>query len=134
MDELDELVTSSLEREITRDGITVAIRIYRGADEDEWILDVEDQDGGSTVWNEQFPTDQAALDEAMRTIDTEGIGTVTSRPEQVGPTLRPPIRGRASRGHQVDRATCGSAGGGSHCFWLPERAVRTTPLSEEGHG
>ena len=80
MDEPDELITSSLEREITRDGITVAICIYRGRDEDGWILEIEDQEGGSTVWNEQFPTDHAALDEAMRTIDTEGIGTFTSRP------------------------------------------------------
>ena len=79
MSELDELVTSSLEREVTRDGITVAICIYRGKDEEGWILEIEDEQGGSTVWNEQFPTDQAALDEAMRTIDAEGIGTFTSR-------------------------------------------------------
>ena len=75
MTDQDELVTSPLEREITQDGVTVGICIYRGASEVGWILEIEDQDGGSTVWDDRFPTDQAALDEAMTTIETEGIGS-----------------------------------------------------------
>jgi hypothetical protein len=73
MNEADELITSPLARKITRDGVTVGICIYRGASEDGWLLEVEDQDGGSTVWDDRFPSDQAALDEAMQIIETEGI-------------------------------------------------------------
>jgi uncharacterized protein len=38
------------------------------------MLEVVDQDGGSTVWDDLFPTDEEALAEAMNTIATEGIG------------------------------------------------------------
>jgi uncharacterized protein len=38
---------------------------------------VVDEFGNSTVWNEPFPTDNAALAEALNTtIDTEGIASV----------------------------------------------------------
>ena len=37
-------------------------------------LQVVDQEGGSTVWDDLFPTDEEALAEAMNTIETEGIG------------------------------------------------------------
>ena len=74
-----ELISSPLEQEVTRDGVTVGVFIYRGAADDGWILEVEDQDGGSSVWDDRFPTDQAALDEALRTIDIEGIGSFAAR-------------------------------------------------------
>jgi hypothetical protein len=38
---------------------------------------VEDHKGGSTVWDDRFATDQAALNEAIRTIETDGIGSFT---------------------------------------------------------
>ena len=38
-------------------------------------MEVVDHLGGSTVWDDRFPTDQAALDEAMATIEVEGIGS-----------------------------------------------------------
>lgn len=68
-----DLINSPLERKVTMNGVTVNICIYRGADEDEWILELEDHLGGSTVWDERFLTDKAALDEAMRTIEEDGI-------------------------------------------------------------
>ena len=46
----------------TRDGITIKIDIYRGADDAEWMLEVVDEEGGSTVWDDTFKTDQAAFD------------------------------------------------------------------------
>jgi hypothetical protein len=73
MNQADELISSPLARKITREGVTVGICIYRGASEDGSILEVEDQDGGSTVWDDRFPSDQAALDEALQIIETEGI-------------------------------------------------------------
>jgi hypothetical protein len=57
--------------------LNVRICIYRGSTEDGWILEVEDHKGGSTVWDDRFATDQAALNEAIRTIETDGIGSFT---------------------------------------------------------
>lgn len=68
-----DILHSPLERSITRDGITVRVCIYRGAEDDGWILEVEDHEGGSTVWDDPFPSDQQALDEVIRTIEAEGI-------------------------------------------------------------
>ena len=67
------LVKSPLECSVTRDGITVDICIYRGEDETSWILEIVDQNQGSTVWDDRFATDQAALDEAMLAIEEEGL-------------------------------------------------------------
>jgi uncharacterized protein len=39
---------------------------------------VVDETGASTVWDDLFPTDQAALDEALKTIREEGIKTFLS--------------------------------------------------------
>lgn len=50
-----------------------------------WTLEVEDHEGGCTVWDDKFATDQAALDEVMKVIDTEGIGTFLV--DQDKPTL-----------------------------------------------
>ena len=55
------------------------MEIYRAENED-WILEVVDEQGNSTVWDDLFPTDQAALDEAMRTIDEQGIDAVIGPP------------------------------------------------------
>jgi uncharacterized protein len=65
---------SPLERTVTRDAITVGIRIYRGNEDPGWNLEIEDQNGGSTIW-EDLPSDQEALDLAMKTIDEEGIAS-----------------------------------------------------------
>lgn len=68
-----ELVNSPLEREITINGTTVKIFIYRSEAETEWILEVEDHLGGSTVWDDRFATDKEALDAAMAAIEEDGI-------------------------------------------------------------
>lgn len=69
-----ELEFSPLSGLVTRNGITVEGRIYRFAEPDEhWKLEVIDQDGSSTVWDEVFPTDQEAYRVFHRTLDAEGI-------------------------------------------------------------
>lgn len=73
MDEEFELEDSPLSGEIVRDGETLDIRIYRGGDEKAWILEIVNDHGTSTVWDGQFPTDQAALDEALQAIEEQGI-------------------------------------------------------------
>ena len=55
------------------------IEIYEG-DSGKWILEVVDKYGNSTVWDEQFSSDQAALDEAMKVIREEGIESLVGSP------------------------------------------------------
>ncbi len=43
---------------------------------DGWLLEVVDEYGNSTVWDDPFDTEQEALDEAMNTIDEEGINAL----------------------------------------------------------
>ncbi len=73
MDEDYKIIRSPLERRVTERGVSVEVLIYRGEDDAGWILEVVDHTGGSTVWDDAFPTDRAALEEALRTIEREGI-------------------------------------------------------------
>ena len=76
-----EIESSRLCRSVTRDGITVRVEICRLAGSDEhWSLEVVDQEGGSTVWDETFVKDQDAYAEFNRTLETEGIRSFAERP------------------------------------------------------
>jgi len=55
--------------------VSVDVQIYRGVENPGWLLEIVDHLGGSTVWEDTFPTDEAALTKAMETIDREGIGS-----------------------------------------------------------
>jgi hypothetical protein len=72
-DEDGVLVHSPLERTVARDAATLRILIYRGSTDAGWLLEIEDHLGGSTVWNEPFESDRAALDAAMLAIEEDGI-------------------------------------------------------------
>ncbi len=72
-----KLIQSALSRTVREDGTEVRIEIYR-LETTDWSLEVVDEAGTSTVWDDLFPTDQAALDEALKTIREEGIGTFLS--------------------------------------------------------
>lgn len=84
-DEEPKLVFSLLCRRIKRKRISVRVHIYRLEQESGWTLEVEDQQGGSTVWDDKFDTDEAALEEVMKVIETEGIETFLV--DQGKPTL-----------------------------------------------
>lgn len=59
---------------ITRDNVTVEVLIYRFLDSsNSWSLEVSDQDGGSTVWEESFLTDQAAYNAFLRAVEADGM-------------------------------------------------------------
>jgi uncharacterized protein len=73
------IVNSPLSRHIERDGTTVKIEIY-GDGTGGWQLEVIDEFGNSTVWDDEFPTDSAALAEVLKTIDNEGIASLVSSP------------------------------------------------------
>ena len=72
-----KLIQSALSRTIREDGTEVRIDIY-SLETTDWSLEVVDETGTSTVWDDSFSTDQAALDEALETIREEGIRTFLS--------------------------------------------------------
>ena len=72
-DEID-LMYSPLQQRFTEGGKSVEICIYRMPDTDtEWTLEVVDQYNNSTVWDDPFETDQAALDLVLQEIREDGI-------------------------------------------------------------
>lgn len=51
---------SGLSRKVTRDGVTVKVSIVRLEHEKEWSLEVVNAANTSIVWDDLFPTDEAA--------------------------------------------------------------------------
>lgn len=72
MNGIPEIVYSPLCRTIEREGHSVEVHIYADG-EGRWILEIEDLFGNSTVWDNVFQTDRDALEEAVKTIYSEGI-------------------------------------------------------------
>ena len=75
-----KIISSRLSGPVTRDGMTVDVQIYRLEGGGEWSLEVVDAEGASTVWDEQFPSDQEAHAEFLRTIKEEGMSTFLRDP------------------------------------------------------
>ena len=73
------IVTSGLSKAMQVEGMKLRIEIYRLEHEAEWTLEVVDEDGSSTVWDDPFETDQAALDEVLKTIREEGKSAFKDR-------------------------------------------------------
>ena len=73
IDDDPEIEYSPFCEDVSRDGTTVKLQIYRlkGGTEG-WSLEVVDSNK-STVWEDLFATDQDARDEFFRTLETEGI-------------------------------------------------------------
>ena len=71
---------------MTRDGKTVQVDIY-GDGEGGWLLEVIDEYGNSSVWDDPFATDQGALDEVLKTISEEGIDSLIGSPSERLPMI-----------------------------------------------
>jgi hypothetical protein len=69
-DQYAPLVESPLTQHLTRNGLSVQVYIY-GDGAGKWILEVQDPQRNSHVWEDRFDTDQLALDEAIRALDEE---------------------------------------------------------------
>jgi uncharacterized protein len=69
-----EIIHSPLAQTYSANGHTLRIEIYRSADS-LWILEVADEEGTSTVWDDPFETDKAALEAAFMAIDTDGVAS-----------------------------------------------------------
>ena len=67
------IVTSSLSRRVSRDEVAVDVRICRLENDATWTLEVVNAAGTSTVWDDLFPSDDAANEEFLRTVADEGM-------------------------------------------------------------
>ncbi|MES9874884.1 MAG: hypothetical protein ABW146_17430 [Candidatus Sedimenticola sp. 6PFRAG7] len=75
MNEEFEVKMSPLCQEISSGGKAVQVDIYEH-ENGGWILEVVDEFNNSTVWDDPFETDNAALAEVKKTILSEGIDSL----------------------------------------------------------
>lgn len=68
-----DLINSGLSRTVKADGVTVQVEIYRLDDRPGWTLEVVNEKGTSTVWDDLFDTDEAAYAEFRETVETDGM-------------------------------------------------------------
>lgn len=111
-----ELIHSPLTRTHSAEGHTLRIEIYRGASEP-WILEIVDELGTSTVWDEAFDTDTAALEAAFEEIEAEGVHAFVTNAQQAAKEAEPELLRR------LEPAKPPPLPSGAHNM--------TTPLSEE---
>lgn len=72
MNDAAAFIQSPLCQQYQADGETVNIDIYR-TEESGWVLEIVDQNNNSTLWEDHFETDEAALAEALDALQQEGI-------------------------------------------------------------
>ena len=67
------IIYSSLGRVLTLDGVTVDVKIYRLEHDPQWALEVVNEEGTSTVWDDLFDTDDQAYAAFQLTVEEEGM-------------------------------------------------------------
>ena len=67
------IINSGLSRTVTDQGVTVRVEIYRLDDRPGWTLEVVNEKGTSTVWDDLFDTDDAAYAEFKSAVATDGM-------------------------------------------------------------
>nr|AGU11719.1 hypothetical protein [uncultured organism] len=70
-----DIIYSDLCRTVTLDGITVELKIYRVEHDPRWALEVVNETGTSTVWDDLFETDTDASEAFLATVQEEGMET-----------------------------------------------------------
>ena len=85
-----EIIHSPLAQTYSADGHTCRIDIYRSTDSP-WILEVVDEGGTSTVWDDPFDTDKAALEAAFLAIEKEGIVSFVTKAQQAAKEAEPEL-------------------------------------------
>lgn len=83
-----KLVSSSYAGPVTRQGITVRLEIYRLEDDLQWVLEVVNENGTSTVWDELFDTDSAAYAAFQSAVEEEGMSGFLDETSEVTPLTR----------------------------------------------
>ena len=85
-----ELIHSPLTRTHIAEWYKLHIQIYRSAGSP-WILEIEDELGTSTVWDEPFDTDAAALEAAFLAIESEGAHSFVTNAQQAAKEAEPEL-------------------------------------------
>lgn len=85
-----EIIHSPLTQTHSDAGHSVNIQIYRSHGSP-WILEVEDEQGTSTVWDDPFETDTAALEAAFLAIEKEGIASFVTQAQQAAKEAEPEL-------------------------------------------
>ena len=76
MNEEPKLEISPLSQQVSSGDRTVSVEIFRLEGESSWTLEVVDEYNNSSVWEDTFETDSAALTEAKKTILSEGVSSL----------------------------------------------------------
>jgi hypothetical protein len=66
-------VNSGLSGVVSKDGVTVRVDIYRLEEDTTWMLEVVNEAGTSTVWDDQFASDGEALAAFHQAVAEEGM-------------------------------------------------------------
>lgn len=69
------IIDSALSQTVTVDGVTVQVRIFKLEEDDGWTLEVINESGTSTVWEDPFAADTDAFEAFQRAVEIEGIET-----------------------------------------------------------
>ena len=77
-----KLIESDHSCEFEKDGHRVHVHITRMEHDKEWVLDVVDEHGTSSVWDDKFRTDRMAWKEFLRTVENEGMAAVSGPVER----------------------------------------------------
>ena len=72
IEEEPNIVTSGKSQRVIIDGHPFSIEIYRAETDQNWMLEIVDQDGTSHVWDDHFASDKEARNAAMQAIEEEG--------------------------------------------------------------
>ena len=83
MNDEPQIEFSPHSQKISSGNRTVRVAIYRMEGDPQWALEVVDEYNNSTVWDDTFETEMAALTEAKKTILAEGIKSLVG-PEDGG--------------------------------------------------
>jgi hypothetical protein len=67
------IIYCSLGRVLSIDGVTVDVKISRLEDDPQWALEVVNEEGTSTVWDDLFDTDDKAYAAFQLTVEEEGM-------------------------------------------------------------
>lgn len=88
MEREPNLIISGASQRILEDGIPFKVDIYKLEGGAGWTLEVVTEDGTSIVWDDLFDDDQAAFEEAVATIRTEGAQAFANGGSNVVPFKR----------------------------------------------
>jgi hypothetical protein len=73
MADFPDIIRSPLSQTFTHDGVTVQVEIYKLDGSDGWTLELVDEEGGSTVWQDTFATDVDAFAEFTDGVEQLGL-------------------------------------------------------------